>query len=117
MERISLISLVYALICEFSLLIILEHITAELRVGGKNSPQAKQTDVGMRKTGYGIEEEGCLAEKNEQFCLLPLHYDLEVVSSVASFSFAACGYQYPPFSFSPSQPVANLCCFCPCLLS
>lgn len=38
------------------------------------------------KGGYSIEEGVWQKKKQEQLCLLPLHYDLETLSTEATFS-------------------------------
>lgn len=48
-------------------------------------------------------------KKQEQLCLLPLHYDLETVSTVASFSFACLWISMPPFLFF--FPTCSHCAF------
>lgn len=62
LERISF----FACLCSHLLIKSLDYFRAynsRTEEWGVNSPQAKQADVNMRKIGYGIEEEGCLAEK------------------------------------------------------
>lgn len=57
---------VLACLCSLSLIKSLDYDRAynsRTQTGGINSPQGKQADVCMRKIGYGIEEEGFLAEK------------------------------------------------------